>query len=371
VAYVSYNTYPGWHLRGLVRDLLCYHVRRYARPQDRAAQARALLDFMARSVSPEDRSSSSLLMEEQDYTRSRPDSYLLHDLLEEVNDPIYFHQFVARAAAKGLQFVSEVQGSMVAPDDFPLAVADTLRQLATDPVELEQFLDFLINRKFRQSVLCHDAIALNRVPRPEDLARFSVASRPQAPPRPASFSDERLTRAALEHLSAVWPRALPFETLVEAARSRLGRAPGHDAAGAGCDARVLAADLLRCFHSNLVELHTHVPPFVLEIGESPVASPLARLQAAAGPTVTNLRHEAGQLSDFGRHLLQHLDGRHDRAAILEALVGMVGAGRLVVPQLEAERGRGPFTSDERVRAVLGPMLDQTLTRLARFALLVG
>jgi SAM-dependent methyltransferase len=27
VAYVSYNTYPGWHLRGLVRDLLCYHRR--------------------------------------------------------------------------------------------------------------------------------------------------------------------------------------------------------------------------------------------------------------------------------------------------------------------------------------------------------
>jgi hypothetical protein len=138
---------------------------------------------------------------------------------------------------------------------------------------MEQFLDFLINRKFRQSVLCHDAIALSRVPRPEVLAGLSVASQPQAPARRAVFSDERLTRAALDQLSAIWPRALPFEALLEAARSRLDPAPGRDAAGAGGDARVLATDLLRCHRLNLVTLHTHVPPFVLEIGERPSPAP--------------------------------------------------------------------------------------------------
>src|SRR5262245_16820704 len=29
VAYVSYNTYPGWHLRGMVRDMLTYHARQF------------------------------------------------------------------------------------------------------------------------------------------------------------------------------------------------------------------------------------------------------------------------------------------------------------------------------------------------------
>src|SRR5262249_13699905 len=32
VAYVSYNTYPGWHLSGMIRDMMCYHARRYATP---------------------------------------------------------------------------------------------------------------------------------------------------------------------------------------------------------------------------------------------------------------------------------------------------------------------------------------------------
>src|SRR5262249_29794315 len=29
VAYVSYNTYPGWHMRGMIRDMMVYHSRQY------------------------------------------------------------------------------------------------------------------------------------------------------------------------------------------------------------------------------------------------------------------------------------------------------------------------------------------------------
>ena len=50
VAYVSYNTYPGWHMRGMLRDIMCYHARRFDDPQARVGQARALLDFLAKSV---------------------------------------------------------------------------------------------------------------------------------------------------------------------------------------------------------------------------------------------------------------------------------------------------------------------------------
>src|SRR5262245_58637378 len=32
VAYVSYNTYPGWHQRGTVREMLCYHVQQFREP---------------------------------------------------------------------------------------------------------------------------------------------------------------------------------------------------------------------------------------------------------------------------------------------------------------------------------------------------
>src|SRR5579871_484360 len=29
IAYVSYNTLPGWHMRGMIRDMMLYHTRRF------------------------------------------------------------------------------------------------------------------------------------------------------------------------------------------------------------------------------------------------------------------------------------------------------------------------------------------------------
>ncbi|MBN9521961.1 class I SAM-dependent methyltransferase [bacterium] len=49
VAYVSYNTYPGWHMRGMIRDMMRYHAMRFPDAKTRVGQARALLDFLAQS----------------------------------------------------------------------------------------------------------------------------------------------------------------------------------------------------------------------------------------------------------------------------------------------------------------------------------
>lgn len=42
IAYVSYNTYPGWHLRGMVRDMLRYRSDRLQTAREKVVQARAL-----------------------------------------------------------------------------------------------------------------------------------------------------------------------------------------------------------------------------------------------------------------------------------------------------------------------------------------
>ena len=41
IAYVSYNTLPGWRMRSVVRDAMTYHTRGIAEPGKRVAQARA------------------------------------------------------------------------------------------------------------------------------------------------------------------------------------------------------------------------------------------------------------------------------------------------------------------------------------------
>ena len=69
-----------------------------------------------------------------------------------------------------------------------------------------------------------------------------------------------------------------------------------------------------------MELHSWAPEIATAASERPVASALARLQAAEGTRVTNLRHASVDVPDeLGRRLITLLDGTRDRAALLREL----------------------------------------------------
>jgi SAM-dependent methyltransferase len=371
LAYISYNAYPGWHSRGLVRELMCYHARRFNTPADRAAAARGILQFIAESVSPRDSLYRGQLKEELDYIRQGSDLHLLHDHLEAVNDPVYFHEFVALARSKGLEFVSEVQSNLVAYENFPPAVMKGLRDLSADDVEFEQFVDFLINRKFRQSVLCRRALTPLRTARPEALHGLYVSAARAKFLAPIRFRNEPLLKAALGALNDVWPGSLSFESLLRAAAARLAAPADPRRAQVARDSQDLRADLLLLYTHKAIELSTLPPSFVVELSEKPVASPLARLQAQAGNTVTNLRHEAGQLNEFGRHVVRYLDGAHDRAAIVKALAESAEDDRSK-PSGAGQAGSGvPVAHERPPGTALEEKLEDCLKKLARFALLIA
>src|SRR5438445_100582 len=133
VAYVSYNTYPGWHQRGLVREMLNFHVRRFAEPRDRVAQARTFLDFLAAAVSERETTHGRMLREEAQLLRPEADSYLFHEHLEAVNQPLSFYQFAERAAAHALQYLDDAwehgRLASLAPE-----VQAAVREWATDRI---------------------------------------------------------------------------------------------------------------------------------------------------------------------------------------------------------------------------------------------
>jgi len=101
VAYISYNTFPGWHFRGLIRDMMLYHTASLQVPAERAQQARAVLDFLSQSVPTNDNAYGIMLKNEVELLRQHADAYLLHDHLEATNEPIYFADFEARAISMG------------------------------------------------------------------------------------------------------------------------------------------------------------------------------------------------------------------------------------------------------------------------------
>ena len=397
LAYVSYNVYPGWHMLASLRDLMLWHTREIADPLERVAQARGVLQFMAESVPADHMGRATLLnafakflIQETERIGPKSDSFLLHDELEENNQPLYFHEFMAHAERHGLQFVSELDFRSALPNFYPKGVTESLLKTARNVVELEQYLDFLRNRTFRQTLLCHAGQTINRTIKPESLRPFHLASRavpdaeqPQIATRTvekfktldgATLSiDHPVSKAAMIHLALQWPRTVPFADLLPAAEARLGHtsdSPAPVAApGEQTDEYVLSTNLLKAFvySENLVEAHIYPPAFVVAVSERPTASPWARQMAASEPKVTNLRHERVELDPLAQYLLPFVDGTRTAEELLELLLaGPVASGKLV-----AQQNDQPVTDPAAVRAVLAGELQDSLRWLGRAALLVA
>jgi methyltransferase-like protein len=386
VAFISYNTYPGWHMRGLIREMMYYHASRFRDepPQQRVTRARALLEFLSRAVPPASSPYGQVLREQLELLQKHSDSYIFHEHLELDNEPLYFLQFCERLAPYGLRYLGEAEfRTMVPATSFPPAVRAELDGLATSLLEREQYMDFLRNRTFRQTLVCREHLRPNYDVRAEQLTAFHVASplapRAPAPDLVAACPDEFVTpegltlttaipvvKAALACLAEVWPAALPFDALC--ARARRTPAGAADPA-AREEALALGRALLTAYASadgSLVELSLRPPDFATRVSERPVASPLARLQAAGGQPLTNLRHRSVQASPFDRHLLPLLDGTRDRPALLQGLLERFRDGQLQISQDDV-----PITDGDRAASILDEVLGQQLPRLARAALLLA
>jgi methyltransferase-like protein/ubiquinone/menaquinone biosynthesis C-methylase UbiE len=366
LAYISYNTYPGWHVRGMVREMLNYHVRNVAEPRQRIAEARAFIDLLAKAVRDPDGPYGKLLAREADTVRAAPDSYLYHEHLEQDNRPLYFNEFARQCAEADLDFIAEVRLGNHAPPLLSPAIREALGQLSSDPIEREQYLDFLQNRTFRRSILSHKGTARRIVaqlhaecnvrPVPEgkqgEVEQFATREGQK-------FSTNNPWMKAMLHaLFEVWPRSMAYGELHEQVTARLG--------GSAADDRLMPT-LMQCYLASLVELSQHPARFEVEPSERPRAFAIARLQAADGlDRVSTLRHRTIILGDFDRLILALLDGSRTHEQLVEEALGAVQRGEFSIQKKDQ-----PVTDLSEARQVIVESLPIVLKRLGRAALLVG
>jgi SAM-dependent methyltransferase/methyltransferase-like protein len=374
LAYVSYNTYPGWHLRGLARDVLAYHAAGASGgPAERIADARACLDFLVRALPQKDTPYEAVLRREAEHIRPLADSYVYHEYMEADNRPVYFHQFATHAAAHGLQFVAEAAPQRL-PGTLQAGVVEALAAAAGDRLRLEQYFDFVRCRYFRRSLLAHAAArptedgAVNRIP----AFSFTTSAKPEAiAPDPDQVTREQFTVADIAHFetadpllrSVLWrlwearPAAVPFADLVDARGPR-----GADSA------RELADALLQLYLADIVGLHLHPPALAKVAGPRPCASPFARCQAERGDRqIFNLCHARVDPKPFARYLLPLLDGTRGRDDLTKTLAARSEAGEFAVHDNE---GRA-VTEPALVRQILTAWSEQALDQLARTGLLTA
>ena len=373
VALVSYNVYPGWHFRGLVRDAMLYHIARFREPDQQIHQARAVLSFLHDNT-PNESFYHQMLGEEMKLLACAPDSYLFHDHLERENRPLYFHQFVGLAQEHDLQYVGESTYAEMVALSVPKQARATLDALPL--LEREQYLDFLRIRGFRSTLLCQAEVALDRTLKPRDFSRLHMAfrERPEAPTlhegeAKLKFASKGvkltsrvlLVQAAFDYLYETWPRPITFDDLARAAAQRcsmLGMAGRDD------DVSALLSTMMQAFSWGVLDAFVHPPQFAGAVSPHPVASPIARRQAAGGGKVTNRRHEVVMLDALAQHVIQILDGAADRSLLVEQVQTALSAKKIVY---KATNG-GPAVLDP---PAVADVVDAVLDQLRRSALLVA
>jgi SAM-dependent methyltransferase len=233
IAYISYNTYPGWKAGDIVRDAMMLHSHGAQSEDEKLARAKAMLTLLSdglaagNPLAPSLRGAVGKLKTHSDY-------YIAHEYLETFNTPCYFVEFADAARQAGLAYVgdAEAQSEMSATYGNNVQLNHSLVAMG-QPKELrQQYLDFAIGRNFRKSLLVHEerqqSIAVSpELERLSDLRFAGYFTRVEADANTQANSEtyadnkgrklhtrEQAVIAVMKALSSSWPASISMAELV-------------------------------------------------------------------------------------------------------------------------------------------------------------
>ena len=376
VANISYNTYPGWKMREIIRDMMNYHAGNRATAIEKVQQSRAILDFIQKNSDPKS-AFGMLLSSEVEVLKAAPDDYLLHEHLEETNVPYYFKDFMALAHKHGLNYVAETHINEMVPHFQGPEVHSALETVSGGNILLmEQYIDFFSNRRFRRTLLTHaeNTPKLTRRIDPAGLKRFQIGAFFRTEPVPFSeIREQRFTdpdgrtlnsqvpvvRAALMVLSEAWPATLNFEEWVERVRVILGGLQPNDQA-------LLDELLVKGFCGGMIRIRIN-PVRVADMKEEMLeAFAPTRLQALSDQNeATTSWHNTIRINDLQRVIIGLLDGQTTRAQVLDAIIAKCIAGQWTLGNQGV-----PVTNPAQMRALIEPVFPGALLELQKSGILV-
>lgn len=378
VAYISYNTYPGWKMREIIRDMMNYHAGNRPTAREQVQQARAILDFIHKNAEP-DTAFSKLLTSEVEILKAAPDDYLLHEHMEETNVPFYFKDFMAAAHKHGLNYVGESHIDEMMPHFMGPEVLKALETISGGNILLmEQYIDFFRNRRFRRTLLtlAENTPNLARHIDAKGLKRFYFANFFRIdPPAPLTEAREQrfidpdgrtlnshvpVVRAGLTVLSEEWPGTLRFEEWLEKTRALLGGSQPNDVT-------LLEELLVKGFCGGMIRLRLSPVKKALLPDDKPKAFSPARLQALAMVNeATTTWHNTIRVNDLQRVMIGLLDGETTMEQVMEAIIRKCQSGEWTL----GNQGQ-PVTDANQIRALLSPALPQALMELQRSGILIA
>lgn len=372
VAFVSYNALPGWHMRGMLREMMVFHARHLADPVERATQARAIVNFVDEASGLISESSGRAspfhdhIAAERKLIESRPDYYLLHEFLEDENRAFYLHEFAEMVTGFDLQYLADASFSTMLTMNLPERVGKTIEDISADHLAVEQYRDFVTNRMFRQSLVCRAEVPLKRALTVEPLTEMYF--RLAAPPGPRPWPEDAApipgggslaiaapaARRMVMALREAFPGVLSFEEL---------RTVGAEADAPGTDEYV-GGILFTLLGHDAIDMRWHRPEMVTRAGERPRASAVARVMAGRGGSLPNTMHYAVTFDEFTYGFVPYVDGTRDREGLGEAVRELLGR-----PGMTLQSEGGPIDAGMLEDPDIAGIVEQLLGGLAEFGLL--
>lgn len=373
VAYVSYNTYPGWHLRNIVRDICLHHAGNEGGPKLRVARARWMLEKLATQTA-EKTPYGQMLRGEAKQNAGRPDSYILGEFLATHNTPCYFHEFVERADRFGLRFLSETDLASSIPETLEVETAELVRTIADQSgVMLEQYMDFFIGRPFRRSLLVKAAVQASRTITPARLAGLHFACNLQRDPDSgdgkvtyrrsnAVVSDpEPALQRVLDYLEASYPATRTVDEMIS-------HAAGPDYVGDEATREAFLSTFLSLLAKGLLDLSSVSVGGGRATDRCPEVWRLARIEAAEGQEWLSTWRHAPIGNDAGMRVVVPLaDGKHDRELLRKAVEDALLSGAIALKGLDITLPEGR----KQLGPLAGKILEQILLRIERAGLLAA
>lgn len=344
IAYISYNTLPGWNMVRTIREMMMYHTKDIKDSNTKIVQARALLEFVKDSLEGNESSYAKLLAEETELLSKQPDYYIRHEHLEGENTQFYFKEFITKAEKNNLQYLSDSFLASMYLGNLSKPAVEKLNNL-NDIIRVEQYMDFITNRRFRGTLLCHNTIPLNRNLNSDIIKKFALSMDITAE-KPLSEVDlekdealkfyfkeskENFISTTSSSLKSVFytfdenkGSTLSFNKLVKKANAKLknNKLPQ------------IEIDLQNSALELIMRGYMAICLFTRDKDKVKLAKPhltklaLYQINNTNNDWVTNSRHSSIAINIFDKFALKHMNGKNTKQDILNYLFKDVKDGNL-------------------------------------------
>ena len=170
IAYVSYNTYPGWKRLEQIRDIMLYSETQAKKDslQERTIYTKNVLKLIAETMKMDDeiQKQSGYKIDNINRVLQSNNYYVAHEYLETFNDPVYVAQFIERAEHQGCVYIGDARLEKSFITWLDDSIVDNIKVLSNNDYKAkEQYYDFVYDTQFRMALLtkqCNaDAIVRN------------------------------------------------------------------------------------------------------------------------------------------------------------------------------------------------------------------